>query len=514
MAQETSKHRWNRIELDYYRAGGLAARWRPLSAILVLTVAAAWLVLAPRWNDGEVTFPSVSRTRLLASPGPLARVHATWESRCESCHTPFAPINGSRWSPLSNAPDHASDTNCRACHAGLPHHPGQDHDRSIACAECHRDHQGRDASMTRVGDGSCVGCHADLAGRPGATEGARLSVANSVTRFDRVHPEFAAVRPGPGGVPPRDPVRLRFSHRVHMTPGMNPQAGGKPLLTYAALNENDRRRYGWIPGTGLDRSVALDCSSCHRLPSSSTRLGAYMEPVSFESNCRACHPLPFDPAIPGVEARHGVQLRQVVGELRRIYQAEATREDPELLKRPVRPREVPGNRSGAEIATVGHAVDARLTAALRKLLPNGKGGCTECHSLTPAGKSIVGVADAESLTIEPVRLPAVWLTRSRFDHSAHVALKCDSCHAGAATSNTSADILLPGIATCLECHSPPREGSSGPLGGAGFGCAECHGYHGGVASPGPASTRRSPRNLPPESLRTIRDFLDGAEPRH
>ena len=43
----------------------------------------------------------------------------------------------------------------------------------------------------------------------------------------------------------------------------------------------------------------------------------------------------------------------------------------------------------------------------------------------------------------------------KFNHKLHVGtqkLKCDTCHAKAVTSNSSADGLLPAATTCDGCH--------------------------------------------------------------
>jgi hypothetical protein len=78
-----------------------------------------------------------------------------------------------------------------------------------------------------------------------------------------------------------------------------------------------------------------------------------------------------------------------------------------------------------------------------------------------------------------VNVARVWFQRAVFDHAAHRAVNCDTCHAGARTSTKSADILLPGKKTCLECHGPPRGTAREPRGGAGDSCTLCHRYHNG-----------------------------------
>ena len=86
--------------------------------------------------------------------------------------------------------------------------------------------------------------------------------------------------------------------------------------------------------------------------------------------------------------------------------------------------------------------------------------CEFCHTLTYAPDKLPDVA----LTAIPIR----WLPHSTFDHGVHRMVACTECHK-ATQSQKTADVLLPSIATCRECHRT--------AGGARSGCVECHLYH-------------------------------------
>ena len=60
------------------------------------------------------------------------------------------------------------------------------------------------------------------------------------------------------------------------------------------------------------------------------------------------------------------------------------------------------------------------------------------------------------------------MPRAGFDHTPHLMVKCQSCHAAEASSKTS-DVLMPNQATCASCHAPAK--------GAESRCFECHRYH-------------------------------------
>jgi hypothetical protein len=80
----------------------------------------------------------------------------------------------------------------------------------------------------------------------------------------------------------------------------------------------------------------------------------------------------------------------------------------------------------------------------------------------------------------PVNVPVIWFQHARFDHGAHRAVDCATCHDVVEQSRDHHDVLLPGISTCLKCHGPAPSSLTGPAsGGAGSGCTECHRYHNG-----------------------------------
>ena len=88
--------------------------------------------------------------------------------------------------------------------------------------------------------------------------------------------------------------------------------------------------------------------------------------------------------------------------------------------------------------------------------------CAECHQVTRA-------ATADALpAIAPSNIRKQWMARAAFDHTPHLMLRCEGCHAADQSRETS-DVLMPTAASCATCHRP---GS-----GASAQCAECHRYH-------------------------------------
>jgi hypothetical protein len=489
---ETGRQRAARIPLDYYNHPNpldLGRGWWALgiAALLALGgVATGWLAS----GHGQSYY----------SRGPVAAVHATWEDNCMACHTPFTPISGEAWagSVLSDVP--AMNQKCNACHAGPAHHAHQTPE--LACASCHHDHRGRDASLVRLSDSACTQCHANL--KIHRSEG-ETTVANQVTAFSALsHPEFRALQGQPV-----DPGRLKFSHDRHMSLGMaamkrgDPKEESDPKWTLGRIAKEDQDRYRRNRDEGDNTLIQLECSSCHRLDSGDFGIqpgrlaglpvaallperaaGAYMLPITYENQCRGCHPLTFEPRGSGdVAVPHGLQLAQVREFLERHYTAEYLKENVKLFEQFVPVRPLPGKLPGEQTEKALKFIQDKVDKAER-FLTSCKTTCAECH---------YDDKDKDRVPLEriaPTRVPDVWFKDAVFNHAAHRAVDCRACHARAypdskdekGTPNASwkqADVLLPGIETCLKCHAPPSTSGKEVRGGARFDCTECHRYHNG-----------------------------------
>jgi hypothetical protein len=88
----------------------------------------------------------------------------------------------------------------------------------------------------------------------------------------------------------------------------------------------------------------------------------------------------------------------------------------------------------------------------------------ECHALTYSNGT-----DALPAVVKSA-IPGRWFQHARFDHHAHQMVECVSCHAKARESAAASDILIPGIATCRQCHRSGEDAAESR-------CFECHTYH-------------------------------------
>jgi hypothetical protein len=496
-----------------------------------LWVAAAVLVAGPAVAATVAAVVTDGPPRPLASAasrGPLAAPHAAWEERCDACHVPFEPINGDRWPARlfgGSSPAGRTVARCESCHAGPPHHPAERADSAPGCADCHRDHRGRDASLVRLADAVCVRCHGD----PAAAR-----VGTHITGFadPAAHPEFRAV-----GEPAGHRRTLKFSHAAH---------GADLRMTFEAIDDPaQRERYMKLAGaTDPAAPVKLSCAACHQLdagladpvpanprpdeafaeltrgllhgqPRGAVQppraAGAHFLPVNFEAHCRACHPLTFDEAAPQVQAPHRVQPDEVARFLRGFY---AERFLSDQLKKLPEPDRGPGRLDprpvGPAPASLRERVERDVADAVRRAggrLLGGAQGCEKCHE----------TESRQPDRVAAVSTPTVWMTRARFDHTSHRAVDCRLCHPNADTSK--ADELaraaerpaggslapqyrhppdLPGVANCRSCHSP--------AGGVRHGCTDCHVYH--HADRG-LQGRGSPSRAPARPQDDLPGFLRG-----
>jgi hypothetical protein len=269
--------------------------------------------------------------------------------------------------------------------------------------------------LADTSDRACTQCHAHLADKD---KNSPPSFATNISGFDQTHPEFAVLRSGR-----IDPGTVKLNHAVHLKPDLRSPRG----------------------------TVQLKCGDCHRSPS--------VEPVNYEKHCADCHTLQFDRRFdePAPHKEPKVVYEFVVKKLTE-YIAAHPREIPlvdEPDKRlPSRPRQAPA-RNAAEW------VQQRLADAQLLLW---RKSCKECHTLNyPNGPSALP-------QVAKAAIATRWLPHSEFDHEAHQMLVCTSCHTKATISKETADVLIPGVQVCRECHHSGSDAAEAR-------CFECHGYH-------------------------------------
>ncbi len=349
------------------------------------------------------------------------------------------------------------DRSCVACHRSQSFHQANVA-RDTSCSVCHQEHRGS-SGLLPVATEHCASCHGDshqmvsaaLKSRDLPAESFHPKIAPGVTThpvtrpakgythlirdFATDHPEFQALRD-----PVKDPNPLKFNHRTHLV-GDVPPVNGR----------------------------ALDCAYCHQPDAA----GAFMQPISFERNCRACHALNFDENHPAMTLPHG-DARQVRAYLRSL----PTHYGDLALQRGLKGQEEirtfvtqqmdslrTRTQSGENLARAVFFADARSAEATAIAGLTGPArakfaGCAYCHEVTPQGEGTPAIAAPQT--------PDRWMLHARFNHGRHDTVACHTCHA-ASQSTQTADVIMPSKQTCVQCHSPK--------GGVSSECSTCHTYH-------------------------------------
>jgi hypothetical protein len=498
-ATQAGKQRAVRIPLDYYKRPTLLERWKDRLGLLALLVGGGWLAGGLLQSDGG---------DLRYSRGPVAHVHQTWEANCAACHEPFVPIQKNHWA--STWQSHAqADEKCQACHAGPRHHTNER--TPPGCAECHREHRGRDASLIRLADAACTQCHDDLIA--GATFGAKIDTPPAMRQIRGFstangHGDFQHLKEA------AQHQKLKFNHKLHMARDLITPENGDPHLSIDMFSESDRRRFEKLTG-----HIQLECASCHELESGGGYLdarsaGDYMLPVRYQAHCQACHPLTFDrkddndPQFEPLTVPHGLQPREIRRILQGAYTAKALKNEWRAFERFIPKRPLPGKKLDEETAKIGQLINDKVAAA-EKLLYVGKNACGECHYDVPAAQLVDSEAPVSGLqplhAIAPTSVPLVWFRHARFSHAAHRGVECRACHENGvrpdgqtkvtlSESLRAEDIFIPGSDICTQCHAPKTTLNGVVRGGARFDCTECHRYHNGdFAAQGLGADRRDPR---------------------
>ncbi len=382
--------------------------------------------------------------------GPLADVHHSPEigNNCQTCHMKL----------FQRTPDVA----CLDCHAEVAGHVNPQNVKvarldSTRCASCHKEH-GEPASLVRDESGLCLDCHRNPERH--ATALAANTLPDPVAGFSSAtHPEFrlALLRPVNEGEQwqierllhssdaARETSQLKFPHDLHLDP--------------------DKVQ-------SLSTGQALECASCHALSEDRE----HFEPVTMEGACQSCHALSFDDDFPGRQLPHG-DVEAALLALEEHYIRKHA--DPELSgDGGQRGRRRPGQ---AESTTrcLGTVLDCGRQSAAREAVSQfSRSGCVTCHEVSEEQSRPF----LERWQVRPVKLADDWYPFSQFNHSVHLtrsrdqlgdAIACASCHAAQA-SDSSQDVLIPGIETCLDCH---RDDPVQRTRTVALSCQGCHDFH-------------------------------------
>ena len=458
-------------------------------AVVAATAGFLLIGFGGSWREGFINPAPLSKAHSGPGFARLAETHGGGQG-CVNCHQDIntgltgivssaIAAGGNSLAASKLAAPHPKDFSridqtCTSCHQSATFHQANVVG-DVSCSVCHKEHAGQ-KGLLPVAESNCTSCHGAADKMAASAQKSRTLPASLfeprvadgvvlhprsrpaegytrlITSFILDHPEFEAVR-----AQSRDGNTIKFNHRVHLE-GDVPSVNGKKL----------------------------ECASCHQPDAS----GVFMQRVSFERNCRACHSLNFDENNPGLEVPHAgpAQVRAFLRSLPTQYADFAARElkmtrqseNREFVARQMenlRSRSLSGeNLERAVFFAGGRIGEATTIAGLGGPGRARFAGCAYCHEVTPKG-------EAPPL-ISPAQVLDRWMANARFNHAQHVSMSCLQCHA-ANRSEKSSDVIMPSKQSCTECHSPK--------GGVRFDCSACHVYHNRPQEAPPPALRAAPK---------------------
>lgn len=471
----TTKSLAKRIDLQYFTRRDAFRKWRLWLSVGLPALAVCWIVYA-----------RVSHDQNVYTKGPLSSAHAVLTTNCNLCHVRAASFR-------ATVPDKA----CLGCHDAPAHNQRQTF--TPHCSSCHVEHVGN-VRLAETSDSGCTQCHGDL-----KTNGGQRSVDPHIGGFDRKHPEFFPLRPGQS-----DPGTINLNHFVHLQPTVRGPRGTVQMVCddcHRPINTQAPWPYSVAivqPASQQPVMVAAADTQQRKRRSVEAGAGAYMTPIRYVNQCAACHVLQFDRLI-AQPAPH--DKPEIVHAFITKEYSDYVAQHPDALRQPVLAIDDgmppgltesvlrPTRSAPVMLASSPSDWVQQRTAEAERLLWNKN--CKLCHASTEH--------DGPGLpqTVKAV-IPARWLPRAEFDHEAHRMLTCVACHSTIPNSRKTADINLPGIALCRQCHK--QEGAAGQA--AEGRCFECHSYHDwrnehringimDIAQPRPYTKDQTPNPSPP-----------------
>lgn len=363
------------------------------------------------------------------SPGPLTGGHVSFEAKCSTCHQhAFRPV---------------SDEVCVGCHKQVAQHLAKDDlqasvFKNVRCSDCHQDHKG-DAGLVLHNSSVCVACHGGIKSKNTSTK------LTDVQDFGKDHPPFHITMRAD-----RDVARIRQD--------VKEKPIEKPGLKYSHQVHLNKKGISTPQGV-----TVMVCRDCHRIEES----GIHFAPMTMKNTCQQsrCHKLYFTEPVDGV-VPHGSE-QKVMDRLRDYY---ARWLASSLSENRASCSQTKGTGNLAE-RTLECADDlAREYAAATLFKKEGKDlECAVCHEIEPTGDNQV------PWKVETLHITRDWQPGAVFVHTKHDTVDCTECH-DKMNSKTSADIAMPTIEKCRECHggNQPEKKQIRST------CDSCHRFHQGA----------------------------------
>jgi hypothetical protein len=304
--------------------------------------------------------------------------------------------------------------------------------------------------LVRTDSKLCTDCHKDL-----KTRHPNSGVVD-VAEFTKDHPPFKVSMLIPGKTGPAAIVRIQQDDKARFV-----EASGLKFPHDVHMSAKGLR--------GPDGTAKMECKNCHVKEESGIRF----KPVTMGEHCQNCHSLEFEPKATTRQVPHG-KVADVLATLKEYYAQAALTDAPidvvleDGIKRPG--QRVAETRREAALSWANTKAE-KISQELFEVRV-----CFACHQIK---RGEAGAEPALRWQIAPIAITQHWLPKSRFPHSRHDTYKCTSCH-DVEKSKKSADIAIPDIKNCRECHGgnvTVKDKAPGT-------CETCHGFHTGSPKAG------------------------------
>lgn len=205
-------------------------------------------------------------------------------------------------------------------------------------------------------------------------------------------------------------------------------------------------------------STVMVCRDCHVLEES----GIHFKSMDMQKTCQQsrCHRSYFSKPAKGT-IPHGSE-REVMNRLRESY-ARWLIESPANMA-DCQPTRAAGNPAKRILECADDLAQKNAATLFRETGENLV--CGECHEIVPTGNDVV------PWKVAPLHIDRDYMPGAEFTHAKHDTIDCTGCH-DKATSKTSAEVAMPPIAKCRECHA----GDQSVNGKIGSSCNNCHRFH-------------------------------------
>ncbi len=421
------------------------------------------------------------------STGSLNQAHQlSIGDNCAACHkSPFEQVKDEACEECHQIADHIDETSTLISASSHAKNSAQ------ACQSCHKEHN-EPTSVIITSDMLCVDCHAEEVRMAGnnphsnaIANNADPVIEGSTTTTSDTTSEIASIPTTTGFSVNKHPqfklsylesVKLNSSEKekaiVNMSWNKQQMAFDSAYPEASNLKFDHKVHFSPSKMRTTDKPDGMRCADCHTLKSDNE----HFEPVNMEEHCSSCHQLTFDTDNLERQLPHG-NPDEVIRMLEEHYVRVYTDPNFKAAGSGTRRRRLGQDSNNANCNTPFAC--GMQKAASESEAQFTKGVCNYCHQ----------VSDNEANDIYtrwqvlPVRINDDWYPNAIFDHASHETKKADSNHSclschDAEESESSTDVLIPGIDNCVDCHADDSIANKITVN-----CVSCHDFHPKMLSP-------------------------------